>query len=574
MFQRINKFKLGIYSLLIAVASVVAFTTYIQPSEAATACDKVNIVYCGITGATVQDNINYLRKLKSDGKDTRGNTDMVYMINRAGFTDSVLSSSTPTNTKLGTLYRNGEIRVGGKVVATDTWISARFTSGSGFVLVKSGVWERKTTTSMQNSTEEVLVRFDSNGKAIAAVMMDCGNSLRFTPVVPKPVPEPTQEPVRVCNPANGTIISVMPGEASKYLPVDSPKCKDITVCRLSDKVYPVTIKQTELDANPTKYSKNPEDCTTKSLVCNSLTAAPVIGKELEYTFTAEATPTNTTITNYVFSFGDQANTTVTTSAATATTKHTYTDYAKSYTAKVVVNSKDKTGVTSTGCQVVVKTPTKQAPKVTITKHVMSNNQQFKSTGVEIDTEFSYILVVTNGGNIDLKDVVVTDTPEAGVTLLANQAIGTVTNNTWTTTISSLAIGQSQTFTLKAKVPAYKAGEIKNTACVDTPTVPGSPDDCDDATVNVPKPNEEMQVCIIADNTGKMVPISKDKFDSKVHATDASACVKTTTTPEVLPAAIPSTGVTEILSGIMGVGALSYSGYAYSASRRAIKNALM
>ena len=561
MFQRINKFKLGIYSLLIAVASVVAFTTYIQPSEAVTVCDKVNIVYCGITGATVQDNINYLRKLKSDGRDTLGNTDMVYMINRAGFTDSVLSSSTPTNTKLGTLYRNGEIRVGGKVVATDTWISARFTDGSGFVLVKSGVWERKTTTSMQNDTEEVLVRFDSNGKAIAAIMMDCGNSLRFTPVEPKPV--------QVCNPANGAIISVMPGEASKYLPVDSPKCKDVTVCRLSDKVYPVTIKQAELDSNPTKYSKNPEDCTTKSLVCNSLIAAPVIGKELEYTFTAKATPTNTTITNYVFSFGDQANTTVTTSATTATTNHTYADYAKSYTAKVVVNSKDKTGVTSTDCQVIVKTPTKQAPKVTITKHVMSNNQQFKSTGVEINTEFSYILVVTNGGNIDLKDVVVTDTPEAGVTLLANQAIGTVTNNIWTTTISSLAIGQSQTFTLKAKVPTYKAGEIKNTACVDTPTVPGSPDDCDNATVNVPKPNEDMLVCIIADNTGKLVPIPKNDFNSKIHSTNATSCLKT---PEK-SAEIPSTGATEIISGVMGAGALSYGGYTYSASRRAIKNAL-
>lgn len=34
--------------------------------------------------------------------------------------------------------------------------------------------------------------------------------------------------------------------------------KDITVCRLSDKKYPVTIKESEFDAS--KYSKNPDDC--------------------------------------------------------------------------------------------------------------------------------------------------------------------------------------------------------------------------------------------------------------------------------------------------------------------------
>jgi uncharacterized repeat protein (TIGR01451 family) len=39
-----------------------------------------------------------------------------------------------------------------------------------------------------------------------------------------------------------------------------PEDKDITVCRLSDKKYPVTIKESEF--NPNLYSKNPEDCKT------------------------------------------------------------------------------------------------------------------------------------------------------------------------------------------------------------------------------------------------------------------------------------------------------------------------
>ncbi len=40
----------------------------------------------------------------------------------------------------------------------------------------------------------------------------------------------------------------------------TPEDKDIQVCRLSDKKYPVTIKESQFDA--TKYSKNPEDCKT------------------------------------------------------------------------------------------------------------------------------------------------------------------------------------------------------------------------------------------------------------------------------------------------------------------------
>ena len=39
---------------------------------------------------------------------------------------------------------------------------------------------------------------------------------------------------------------------------DCPEPKDIIVCRLEDKKYPVTIKEEDFDAS--KHSKNPEDC--------------------------------------------------------------------------------------------------------------------------------------------------------------------------------------------------------------------------------------------------------------------------------------------------------------------------
>ncbi len=54
---------------------------------------------------------------------------------------------------------------------------------------------------------------------------------------------------------------------------DVPEDKDITVCRLEDKVYPVTIKESEFDS--AKYSKNPNDCKETPPV----EKCPIPGKE-------------------------------------------------------------------------------------------------------------------------------------------------------------------------------------------------------------------------------------------------------------------------------------------------------
>lgn len=63
-----------------------------------------------------------------------------------------------------------------------------------------------------------------------------------------------------------------------------PVVKEITVCRLSDKAYPVTIKESEFDE--TKYSKNPADCDEEDkdiIVCRlSDKEYPVTIKESEF----------------------------------------------------------------------------------------------------------------------------------------------------------------------------------------------------------------------------------------------------------------------------------------------------
>lgn len=270
--------------------------------------------------------------------------------------------------------------------------------------------------------------------------------------------------------------------------------------------------------------------------------------------------TNTTakdgakVTKVVYDFGDGSKTVTKTNPSDKVT-HTYApgDYKAKVTVYVDVEGKDPVVINPAGeCVKEITVKAEDKPAIEISKTVDGVHK--KTVGV--DQEFSYSITVTNKGNVDLKDVKVTDTPEDGVTLISSDNVGTIKENKWTHTIPTLAVGEDKTFTLTAKVPTYKAGDIKNTVCVDTPTIPGTdPDDCDDATVNVPKPSD-VRVCDPATgDNNKLVPESeKDKYlpvDS----------------PECQPKALPETGPAEMISGIAGMGSLAGAGYYWRASRR-------
>ena len=91
----------------------------------------------------------------------------------------------------------------------------------------------------------------------------------------------------------------------------------------------------------------------------------------------------------------------------------------------------------------------------------------------VNSDFTYEITVKNTGKTDLKDVVVSDTAPQGVTL-SNSSTGKIDGSKWTHTIANLPAGQSQTFSLTAKYAKFIEGKHKNTACVDTPTIAGSP----------------------------------------------------------------------------------------------------
>ena len=187
--------------------------------------------------------------------------------------------------------------------------------------------------------------------------------------------------------------------------------------------------------------------------------------------------------------------------------------SKTYTIRAVAENYVAGELVNTACvnakEVNPGEPTKQddcdTATVTVTPPVVKNpgiSIEKKVNGKERDEvavgeTFTYTLVVKNTGEVNLKNAVVSDNAPANVQLISTDK-GSVAGNKLAYTIPSLNVGQSVTITIKAKATAYKAGDIVNTACVNTPEVnPGEPtkqDDCDTATVTTEEPAKPVYEC--------------------------------------------------------------------------------
>jgi uncharacterized repeat protein (TIGR01451 family)/LPXTG-motif cell wall-anchored protein len=294
-------------------------------------------------------------------------------------------------------------------------------------------------------------------------------------------------------------------------------------------------------------------------LCKNLAITKI--ERTKFRFDARAEVKNgATVRSYQFvvSRGTQqvAKQTVTTSKLNAS--YTYTaERPGTYTVRVTVNTSvgPKSGPTCVK-QFTVAQPPEQPknPGVDIEKFV--ENVKYKRVGINV--EYEYQINVINTGDIDLKNVVVTDTPDQGITLISASA-GEVEDNTWTYTIPELKVEETMEFTLKAKVPAYLAGLLTNTVCVDAPEVPGNPDDCDKADVDVPKQPGKIEVCELATNT--VITIDEDEYNPQLHSFDLSDCDEAPVTE------LPKTGPAETALQLMGAMSLAGSGAYYLTSRR-------
>lgn len=304
--------------------------------------------------------------------------------------------------------------------------------------------------------------------------------------------------------------------------------------------------------------------------------------------------TNTAkVTRVVYSFGD--GTTVTKTNPSEKVTKTFSQ-SGSHKVRVTVYVKttfgtEEVALNSASCETTVTTKDADKPKITIDKLV--NGKEHDVVG--INQEFTYSVKVANTGNVALKNVKVTDKAPTHVEFI-NTDKGSIENGVLTYNIANLAVNGSETITLKAKVTKVVSGLIKNTATVDTPQIPGSPDDEDDATV-------ELLVRVCNTKTGVIETIKSSQADQDPYTKDLTRCDKikvcdlkakrivevskkdaentnlygpaeheackepinptAPSTPET-PAELPKTGT---VTGVLGIGALVTAGLAYISSRR-------
>ena len=445
----------GFLIALLSVATIGIVQLDANAVDSSRDCDQYAVVYCGTM-------------TEQEARNKYNNGD-----NAAIFRNFGISQNEITNMKAGVVYRDGTVRVGGRVVARNAQTAIRHFSGGN---IPGSTTAKRVSVSRMADAQTALVKFDQNGRFMFAIMKPCGN-----PVTGTPTPPPAQP---------------------------SAACKDLSVTKLERTKFRFTAQATVKDGAKVhgytfQVTKNGKVVDSKRLSSTKLSAS--------YTYTQNK--------------------------------------AGSYRAKVIVHTSedDKSGGNCIKDFTVKAAP--KTPGIKITKLV----EGVKYTRVSVDVQYDYQIAVTNTGNKDLRNAKVTDTPEEGVTL-ASAEKGTISGNIWSYTIPTLKQGETKKFTLTAKVPEYLAGRINNTVCVDTPDIPGNPDDCDEAEVDVPKP-EEVVVC--NPDTGEIITVNKEDEDKYVPIDSPECQDKESPTPSELP----ETGPTEALMQLIGmtslVGASTY-----------------
>lgn len=392
MFKNIlNKGRFMLVGAIMAFAMIASAATTLMnntTAAAASSCDKVNIVYCGVNKGSLSSDINsfkdYYNTNKSGHKSSptvkKDYTDIQAVYNWAGASKSIVSGMTTSNTKLGTLYKDGRIVVNGQTVGTDAWVSARFNSGSGFTHVTSNVYARKTTTSFANSSAPVLVYFNGD-KMGFAVMLDCGNAVKATPkTTPKPVASMSCDLLTLDKkgdkdfgfnakasvknatiknysfdfgdgqnkdvPTSATSASTSHSYAKagtytasvKVTVVADGKTKTVTSAKCA-----VQVKIAQPECKP-GIPVGDQRCEEKPVyACNELVITATENNTKQYNFTVKATAENAVINGYTVDFGDG---TAAYEGTDGSVDHTYAK-AGTYTAKASVK------VTANGKTVVV-----------------------------------------------------------------------------------------------------------------------------------------------------------------------------------------------------------------------------
>ena len=477
----------GVSLLAVATLGVVQLQT--KAVDSSRDCDRFAIIRCGaLNGEELRKEYETNNASPANG-DTTAQGDIRKVFTAMGIAKDQLSGF-----KAGVVYKDGTVKVDGKVVATDAMMAARGLGGTQI----AGTNAQKVSVGAMSDAQTAMVKLDANGKFLFAIMKPCGNPVTAKPkeVTPPPAPEPTAE------------------------------CKRLTVAK----------KENE----PTAYLATATAATTGKATIKS------------YTF-------------QLFHDGRQViDRTIDSTATSQSLVLAPLTAPGAYQAKVIVGTSEgnRKGPQCEATFTIEQQPPAPTPAVTIEKFVDNDK---KYARVNANVEFSYRIVVTNTGNTDLDNVVVTDTPDRAITLISvSPPSGKIANNTFSYTIPKLLKGEARTFALTAKVPVAQAGRLVNTVCVDAPSVPGNPDKCDKAEVEVPPTPVpgKIEVCVINEKTVRMVTEADVNANPTLYTKDLTQCDE-----EEVPAELPQTGPVETALSVVGAMSLVGASAYYVASRR-------
>lgn len=182
----------SVVGILIAVAAFFAVNATMSPAEAA-GCSGNSVIKCGVWSVS-----EMRQKYNSDY--TKGTKEI--------FTGMGVTSQMVNHARVvdGLIYKNGDVKVNGKTVATDAVTAGRWhlSGGKNIKHVDNGTtwYERDTETSFKTKEIwKVFVFLDDEGRFIGAVMLDCGNPVRAKNVVVPP------KPSYVCNSLSAKTLS-------------------------------------------------------------------------------------------------------------------------------------------------------------------------------------------------------------------------------------------------------------------------------------------------------------------------------------------------------------------------------
>ena len=286
------------------------------------------------------------------------------------------------------------------------------------------------------------------------------------------------------------------------------------------------------NTNCTKeFEVKPEPKVT-AIVCNKITVVQISRTKFEFNTSYQITNTNFIGVKYIVK--DASGKVVVEKIVNDGSKFTLDiSIVGKYTISSVVITKDGEN-TNSNCTKDFEVKREEKPSISIKKTV--NNQE--NIKIEANKDFNYEIVVSNNGNVDLKNVVVTDKAPANIKFISTNN-GTISNNVLTYKVDTLKVGESKTIVVKSQATATGIKTI-NTACVDTPTIPGDGDGCDTANVEVPKQDDPTPPAPNVPETPAEIP--------------------------VVPTELPQTGA-NALSALLGLGSVSAALGYYFASRK-------